>query len=71
MTTNKNKLVLAVYDISRAHFYGKSERDVYVQPPPELARPGMLAKLKKTMYGTEDAAEIWQETWGQHFQNHG
>ena len=26
-------LVLAVFDVSRAHFYGVCERDVYVEPP--------------------------------------
>ena len=29
-------LVLAVFDVSRAHFYGLCERDVYVEPPAEL-----------------------------------
>ena len=28
-------LVLAVFDVSRAHFYGVCERDVYVEPPAE------------------------------------
>ena len=46
-------LVLAVFDVSRAHFYGVCERDVYVEPPAELHRPGLLAKLNKTMYGTQ------------------
>ena len=45
-------LMLAVFDVSRAHFYGVCERDVYVEPPAELHRPGLVAKLNKTMYGT-------------------
>ena len=49
------QLVLAVFDVSRAHFYGVCERDVYVEPPAELHRPGLVAKLNKTMYGTQDA----------------
>ena len=40
-------LVLAVFDVSRAHFYGVCERDVYVEPPSELHRPGLVAKLNK------------------------
>ena len=47
-------LVLAVFDVSRAHFYGVCERDVYVEPPAaELHRPGLVAKLNKTMYRCE------------------
>ncbi len=30
--------------------------------PEELAEPGMIARLDKTMYGTEDASHIWGET---------
>ena len=42
---------------------------VYAQPPSELARPGFLAKLNKTMYGTQDASNVWQKTWGEQLQN--
>ena len=45
-------LVLAVFDVSRAHFYGVCERDVYVEPPSELHGPGLVAKLNKTMKRT-------------------
>ena len=65
------KLALAVFDVSRAHFYGVCERDVYVQPPPELHRPGYVAKLKKTMYGTQDASNAWQRQWGEQLSNKG
>ena len=51
-------LVLAVFDVSRAHFYGVCERDDYVEPPAELHRPGLVAKLNKTMYGTQDASNV-------------
>ena len=64
-------LVLAVFDVSRAHFYGVCERNVYVEPPAELHRPGLVAKLKKTMYGTQDASNAWQKLWGEHLRNNG
>ena len=64
-------LVLAVFDVSRAHFYGVCERDVYVGPPAELHRPGLVAKLNKTMYGTQDASNAWQKLWGEHLRNNG
>ena len=49
-------LVHAVFDVSRAHFYGVCEGDVYVEPLAELHRPGLVAILTKTMYGTNDAS---------------
>ena len=52
-------------------FYGVSERDVYVEPPSELHRPGLVAKLIKTMYGTQDASNAWQKLWGEHFRSNG
>ena len=64
-------LVLAVFDVSRAHFYGVCERDVYVEPVAELHRPGLVAKLNKTMYGTQDASNAWQKLWGEHLRNNG
>ena len=63
-------LVLAVFDVSRAHFYGACERDDYVEPLAELHRPGLVAKLNKTMYGTQDASNAWQETvWREHLRS--
>ena len=50
-------LKLAVFDVSRAHFCGVCERDVY----DDLHRPGLVAKLNKTMYGTQDASNAWQK----------
>eukprot|EP00971_Amphidinium_carterae_P296718 5894488-Amphidinium_carterae.1 len=65
-----NPLVLAVYDVWRAHFYSVCVcvRDVYVKPPEERHREGFLAKLNKTMYRTQDASNVWQKTWGDHLQ---
>ena len=64
-------MVLAVFDVSRAHFYGVCERDVYVEPPSELHRPAVVAKLNKPMYGTQDASNAWQKLWGEHFRSNG
>ena len=64
-------LVLAVFDVSRAHFYGVFERDVYVEPPSQLHRPGFVAKLNKTMYGTQDANNAWQKLLGEHLHSNG
>ena len=40
-----------------------AERAIYTNLPEELDEPGYAAKLLKTMYGTQDAAHIWGETW--------
>ena len=64
-------LVLAVFDVSRAYIYGVCERDVYVEPPSELHRSGPVAKLNKTMYGTQDESNAWQELWCEHFRSNG
>eukprot|EP00971_Amphidinium_carterae_P307152 6104249-Amphidinium_carterae.2 len=55
-------LVVGAHVVSRAQFYGVCVRDVYVKPPPELHREGFLAKVNKTMYGTQDASKVWQKT---------
>ena len=62
-------LVLAVFDVSRAHFYGVCERDGFVEPPSELHRPGLVVKLHKSMYGTQDASNAWQKLWVEHLRS--
>ena len=62
------ELHLALWDISRAHFYGHTERVLYVVLPQELNPEGKFggracAKLDRTMYGTQDASRIWQDTY--------
>ena len=47
------------------------ERDDYVEPPAESHRPGLVAKLNKTMYGTQDTCNAWQKLWGEHHRNNG
>ena len=64
-------LCMAVWDVSRAHFYGIAERDIYTNLPDELHEDGYVARLVKTMYGTQDAARIWGETWIPLLEEHG
>ena len=51
---------LAFFDVSRAYFYAPATRNVYIKLPDEDAEPGMCGKLKKSMYGTRDAAKSWE-----------
>ena len=67
-SNNKGKKKLGSWDISRAHFMGRVERDLYIELPPEDlqhaedAEP-MCGKLERSMYGTQDAARIFQKDW--------
>ncbi|CAJ1373293.1 unnamed protein product [Effrenium voratum] len=61
----KKKRKLAVWDISRAHFMGKAERELFVELPQEdLVHPedeeAMVGRLLRSMYGTQDASKIFQ-----------
>ena len=50
--------------MSRAHFYADAVRDVYVRLPdedPKAQQPDVCGKLRKTMYGSLDAAQRWGE----------
>ena len=68
MTTLKrskrgNALVLRLLDISRAHFYGCAERDVFVELPEGDRQEGYCGRLLKSVYGTRDAAAIWEKSY--------
>ena len=59
--TNRNVMVCGV---SRAYFYAKAVRPVYVKLPEEDLLPGdegKCGKLHMSMYGTRDAAQNWAE----------
>jgi len=65
-------LCLASWDVSRAHFYGLATRNLCVELPEELKEEGkdLVGRLVRTMYGTEDAAKIWGDTWPQQLEKH-
>ena len=47
-------------DIKGAFLQGKLiEREVYVEPPPEVKKLGLIWRLRKTAYGLCDAAREW------------
>ena len=50
-------------DVYSAFLQGKSiNRDVFLEPPMELKKPGTLWKLRKAAYGLSDAARTWYES---------
>ena len=53
-----------VNDVSRAYFYAKAIRKVFVEIAEEDREPGdgdVVGELFYSMYGTRDAAQNWQE----------
>ena len=67
----KKPLKLRLTDISRAHFYGRSQRDVFVELPAEDAESGKCGLLQRSMYGTQDASAIWQDDYLQLLMKNG
>ena len=58
------RMQILLIDISRAYFNAKTDdaRPTYVELPPEAgAPPGTCALLRRHMYGTQRAAEGWQD----------
>ena len=62
---DKRDSEIATWDVSRAHLYGESRRWVYTQLPDGWEQPGKVARLRRSMYGTQDAASIWSDTWAE------
>ena len=62
-----------VNDVSRAHFYAKCSRCLYVELPKEdpEAHPDFLGRLRLCLYGTRDAALCWQQTLADHLLENG
>jgi hypothetical protein len=54
-------LPTATFDISSAYLYSPIEEEVYVQPPIKIVPEwkGKIMRLKKAMYGTQQAARCW------------
>ena len=63
---NSDKLKLLVVDVSRAYFYAPARRPVYVSLPDEDFEPALCGRLNVSMYGTQDAAENWEQKYSSH-----
>ena len=49
-------------DVTSAFLQARLTRDVFVQPPKDIQRPGQIWKLRKAMYGLDDASLLWYKT---------
>ena len=55
---------IMVLDVKRAFLYGQIRRRVYIELPQQDSRSAdksVVVVLRKAMYGTPDAPQIWQE----------
>ena len=52
-----------VIGVRKAHLHAFVKRDVYVALPPEVAEPGMCAKLVRSLYGMRGAPANWEELY--------
>ena len=69
----EEKKEVMVNDVSRAYFYAKCTRCIYIELPKEDpdAHPDYLGRLKLCLYGTRDAALNWQQTLASHLVENG
>ena len=61
-------------DISRAYFFAKATRDIFIELPPEdpeYGKSDFIGQLRLCFYGTREAVLNWQETLSQHLVESG
>ena len=54
---------LEFIDVRRVYLQACARREVYVELPEEDQEEGMCGRLVKSMYGTRDAAQNWEEEY--------
>ena len=61
-------------DVPRAYFHAEAQRAVLIRLPVEDrmgTNAGKVGLMKKSMYGTRDAASNWERDWQKHVKNWG
>ena len=62
-------LVLAVFDVSRAHFFTVCVNAMFTWSHPQNRI--VQDPWPNWMQGTQDASNAWQKLWGAHFRSNG
>jgi len=70
-TTGKEERKVLLVDVRKAHLHAEAIREVFVQLPPEIRRPGYCARLKRCLYGTRDAASRWEALYAARLEGMG
>ena len=63
----RGRVLLQFFDVKKAHFWAQAERDLYVELPEDYKMLHDIAsdkvgKLRRSMYGMRDAAQLWEKT---------
>ena len=69
---NKETFSIMHVDVSRAYFHAKEQRPGLIRLPVEDRMgtdAGKVGLMKKSMYGTRDAASKWERDWQEHVKN--
>jgi len=56
-----SELKVMLLDAKKAHLHAMAGRNIFVDLPPERARPGYCCRLLRSLYGTRDAPRLWEE----------
>jgi hypothetical protein len=62
---------ILVIDARKAHLHAMTERELYVDLPPEIRKPGICGRLKRCLYGTRDASARWEAFLASELRKHG
>ena len=62
------KLHIMLSDVKRAYFHAAAQRELYVEMPREDPdwTPDSVGRLNLALYGTRDAAKLWQDCVAKH-----
>ena len=72
--SHKEKFSIVHIDVSRAYFHAKAQRPVLIRLPAEDRTgtdAGKVGLMKKSMYGTRDAASNWERDWQENIKKWG
>lgn len=70
--TASNKWKIRSFDVTSAFLQSNDiTREVFIQPPADFRKNGILWRLKKPMYGLGDSPKQWYSTLKQHLINSG
>ena len=73
-SNHKETFSIMHIDVSRAYFHAKVQRPVLIRLPAEDRMgtdAGKIGRMKKSMYGTRDAASNWERDWQEHVKKWG
>jgi hypothetical protein len=70
-TSSKGGRKILVIDARKAHLHAMTERELFVDLPLEIRRPGYCGRLKRCLYGTRDASARWEAFLASELKKHG